>query len=61
MEASDILQFVERFSEHDTMTMEAGHYLVKYWSESVRRNGLKSEFREEGQLSLVDFCQMVLP
>ena len=61
MEASDILQFISRFSQNDFLTNEAGHYLVKFWNEGVRRIGAHTEFREEGQLSLLDFCQLVLP
>ena len=40
LEASDIYHYIGRFVDHDTHTMEACHFIVRYWSQSEQRIGL---------------------
>ena len=63
LEASDIFYYIGRFEEHETHTLDACHYLVKYWSQTEKRIGsiVAQPVVEEGSLTLTDFCQLVLP
>lgn len=61
MEARDIFYYIDRFSEHQTHTVEACHYVVRYWNQSQVQIGLGPAKIEEGSLMMGDFCQLVLP
>ena len=61
MEARDIFYFVGRLEESESHTIEACHYLIRYWCQSKQRIGVKDPISEEGNITLTDFCQMVLP
>ena len=61
MEARDIFYFVGRFEEPETHTIDACHYLIRYWCQTKQRIGFKEPTAEEGSISLTDFCQLVLP
>ena len=61
LEATDIFYFIGRFEDHETHTIDACHYLVRYWSQSSKRVGMQLPMVEEGSLTLTDFCQLVLP
>lgn len=41
MEAPDIFNYIGRFEEHETHTIDACHLTVKYWNQSVKAIGLK--------------------
>mmetsp|Transcript_42789 Transcript_42789/g.56515 ORF Transcript_42789/g.56515 Transcript_42789/m.56515 type:complete len:129 (+) Transcript_42789:98-484(+) len=34
LEARDIFYYIDRFSEHETHTIEACHFVVRYWNQS---------------------------
>lgn len=61
LEARDIFHYIDRFSNHETHTIEASHYLIRYWNQSQVQIGLTRPKLEEGSLQMADFCQMVLP
>ena len=61
MEASDIYQFIGRFTDDDIYTSDACHFLVRYWNENKSNVGLGIPKKEEGYLALTDFAAMVLP
>ena len=61
MEASDIQQFIARFTDEEMYQTEACHYLVRYWNEHKSYTGLGVPKKEEGYLSLTDFAALVLP
>lgn len=55
MEAIDIFHYISRFEEHETHTIDACHFAVRYWNQSVKVIGLKMQQIEEGSLNLIDF------